>query len=358
MPIERFEGAKVNGEIYGIPSAVGPSSCQLQQVCVRQDLMDAVGMETIASADDLYNFAVKVKEQFPEMKGPADYIFKPLTRAFQTEQLTWCSGNEIAVYGEESKKVYNYYETEAFEKVARFNQKMYDEGIYGDELTTNTGERDSRMQQGRYIWIEGSFGKHNEIIGATQQNAPDAKLMTYLPQPDAPKYIWTVGGEGLFVPYSAKNPEGAMMFLNWLYGSAENHQFAVYGVEGKHYNLVDGRVEYIVAPDSFFYEWMFRCQDYTLHPVDKSQEEIDAYKTWDNGAKTSDVLGFVFNNENVVEIETAVREVVMNDLSVITTGFVNFDENYPAAMEKMKAAGVDAYIAEITTQFEAHMANK
>lgn len=357
IPLDRFVAGKVNGEIYGIPSAVGPSSAQLQQVCVRQDILEAVGMTTIETADDLYQFAVKAKEQFPDMRGPADPIFKPLTRAFQTEQLTWCSGNEIAVYGEESKKVYSYYETETFQEVAKFNQKMYDEGLYSEDLTIKYGERDARMQQGLYLWIEGSFGKHNEIIAGVQQNAPEAVLNTYLPQPEADKYMWTVSGEGLFIPYSATNPEGAIQFLNWLYANEENHQFAIYGVEGTDYTMEGDRIVRTTSED-FFYEWMFRHQDYTLFTPDTDQAYIDSYQTWDADAKVSDVLGFVFNNENVLEIETAITEVVQNDMSVIRNGFVNFDEFYPAAVQRIQEAGSAEYIAEIQKQFDEFMASR
>ena len=148
IPMSWLEGGKMNGEIYGIPSAYGPSSAQFQLVCVRQDLLEGVGMTEIKIPEDLVAFAPKVKEQYLDMKGPADVIFKPLTRAFQDEQLTWISGNEIAVLGEESGKVYSYYETETFQEVAKFNQAMFDNGLYSDLLSTNYNERDSRRQQG------------------------------------------------------------------------------------------------------------------------------------------------------------------------------------------------------------------
>jgi len=212
------------------------------------------------------------------------------------------------------------------------------------------------MQQGLYIWVEGSFGKHKEIEGTVQQNAPEAVLETYLLNPDADKYVTTAGGEVLCVPYSAKNAEGAMMFLNWLYASEENYVFALYGVEGKDYNMVDGRIERITTED-FFYEWMFRNQNYTQFGVNDSQEYIDSYAAWDANAKTSSAMGFVFNNENVLEVETAVTEVVQNDMSVIRNGFVNFEENYAAAVEKLKAAGVDEYVAEVQAQYDAFVAN-
>ncbi len=357
LPMSWLQGGMVDGKIYGIPSAYGPSSAQFQLVCVRQDILEAVGMTEIKTPEDLVQFATLAKEQFPELNGPADPIFKPLTRAFQDEQLTWVSGNEFAVLGEESGKVYSYYETETFQKVAQFNEEMYNKGLYSDLLTTNYNERDSRMQTGLYIWVEGSLGKNNEIISTVQQNAPEAKLETYLMAPDADKYITGAGGEVLCVPYSAANPEGAMKFLNWLYGSQENYLFALYGVEGKDYNIVDGRLERITTED-FFYEWMFRNQNYTVFTADVSDEYIEDYMSWDANAKTSSAMGFAFNNENVVEIETAINEVIQNDMSVIRNGFVSFEENYEAAVAKLKAAGIDEYIAEVQRQYDEFLKNQ
>ena len=66
IPMSWLEGGKMNGEIFGIPSAYGPSSAQFQLVCVRQDLLEGVGMTEIKTAEDLVAFATKVKEQYPE----------------------------------------------------------------------------------------------------------------------------------------------------------------------------------------------------------------------------------------------------------------------------------------------------
>ena len=158
-------------------------------------------------------------------------------------------------------------------------------------------------------------------------------------------------------PYSAANPEGAMKFINWLYTSQENYLFALYGVEGKDYNMVDGRIERICTED-FFYEWMFRNQNFSVFGSEVSDEYIDAYTNWDKEAKTSSAMGFTFNNENVVMIETAILEVIQNDMSVIRNGFVNFDENYAAAVQKLKAAGIDEYIAEVQRQYDEFLASK
>ena len=354
IPESQLAGGVVNGVQYGIPSAYAPSSCMFQLVCVRKDILDGVGMSDIKSADDLKEFAKKAAEKYPEMNGPADIIFKPLTRNFADEQYTWCAYADSVVYGENTRKAYSYFETEAFQKVAKFNASMYAEKLYKDELTTNYNERDSRMQQGTYLWVEGSLGKENEIISAVRGNAPEAQLKSFLLNPTADKYITACGGEVLCVPYSAANPAGAMKFLNWLYKSQENYLFCLYGPEGDNYTVENGRIA-LKDPsfEGYFYDSMFRNANYTMFTSDVSEDFIKTYETWDDNAKTSDVIAFHFDNSNVKEIETAVNEVIQKEFTPIECGFVDFDTNYPVAVQKLKDAGIDAYVAEVQKQLDA-----
>jgi putative aldouronate transport system substrate-binding protein len=357
LPMSQIQGGTVDGQIFGIPSAYGPSSGIYQLVCVREDILEAVGMNDLKTPDDLMEFASRAKEKFPEIKGPADIIFKPLTRYFQDNQLTWVGTDVFTVLDESTGKISSYYESEAFKKVAKFNEEMYKKGLYADELTTQYNEKDARMQTGLYLWVEASIGKDREIINAVQQNAPEAELKTYILSPEKDKYISTSGGEVLCIPYSAKNKEGAMKFINWIYSSPENYRFAIYGVEGVDYQMVDGRVEKLTQED-FFYEWMFRNQNYQLFDKSVSDEYIETYEHWDDDAKVSAAQGFIFNNENVVEIETAITEVTASDFAPLRSGFVSFEDNYDAAVAKLKAAGIDEYVAEVQRQYDEFIASK
>lgn len=358
LPMEQIKGGTIDGNIYGIPSAYAPSSAMFQMVCARKDLMEAVGMDDLNTPEDLKTFAQKVHDQFPETKGPADVIFKPLTRYFADEHYTWVALADVVVYGEDTKKAYSYFETEAFQEICKFNQSMYDAGLYSDDLTIKYNERDSRMQTGLYLWVEGSLGKHTEIIDTVRVNAPEAELYTYLLAEDKPRYITSTGGEVLCIPETAPNKEGAMKFINWLYSSQENYLFALYGVEGKDYEITeDGRLHRICNED-FFYEWMFRNKNYQLFDESADQAYIDEYKAWDNEAIPSDVIGFSFDNSNVKEIELAIKEVTGKDLAALRNGFVDFETEYPKAIDKLKAAGIDEYVAEVQRQLDEFLAKQ
>ncbi|SFK44499.1 carbohydrate ABC transporter substrate-binding protein, CUT1 family [Lachnospiraceae bacterium KH1T2] len=357
IPQSQMDGGKVDGVQYGIPSAYAPSSAMFQLVCVRQDLMDEVGMKNIETPDDLTEYAEKVAKAHPELSGPADVIYKPLTRYFQDEQLTWCSAGESVVYGEDSKKAYSYFETDTFKKIAKYNRSMYEKELYRDELTTNYNERDTRIQQGTYIWVEGSVGKENEIISAVRTNAPDAVLKSYILAPEKKKYITSCGGEVLCVPYSASNPEGAVKFLNWFYGSEDNYMFAIYGPEGENYTIKGDKIELKdPAFGGYFYEWMFRNQNYQKFTTDVSDEFIDNYKNWDKDAVQSDVMAFHFDNSKVKNEQTAIGEVINTTMMPILCGYVDYDEAFPQAQKKLKDAGMDKYLEEVQRQLDDYLA--
>ncbi len=359
MPDSQMAGGKINGVQYGIPSALSPSSAMFQFVCLRQDVLEAVGMTEVKTAEDLREFALRAQTQFPELRGPADIIFKPLTRYFADEQYTWIASQDLVVFGEESHKAYSYMETEAFKKVAQFNREMYLDGLYGDELSIKYNERDSRMQTGLYLWVEGSLGKDLEIIGSVRAADPAAQLSNYLLAPEKPRYINATGGEVLCIPYSSTNPDGALKFLKWMWSNQENYMFCLYGEEGKDWAYDEnGRLTLIsetARGDGFFYEWMFRNSHYQKFGPDVSDEYIATYETWDNEAIPSAMLGFAFDNTGFEAIETACLEA-FKQVDPILYGFVDFDTEYPKALEAMKAAGIDEYVAEVNRQLEAFLA--
>ena len=359
LPDSQLAGGKINGIQYGIPSAYAPSSAMYQFVCLRQDALEQVGMTEVSNAEDLREFALRVQEQLPQFKGPADVIFKPLTRNFTDEQYTWVASGDLVVFGEESKQAYSYAHTKAFQEVAKFNHEMYLDNLYNDDVAIKYNGRDSRMQTGLYLWVEGSLGKENEIAGSVQVADPNARLANYLLAPEKPRYINATGGEVLCIPYSAKNPEGALKFLAWLWGNQDNYLFCLYGEKGKDWDLDEnGRLITLsetARGDGYFYEWMFRNANYQVFGEGVTDEYIETYKHWDDVAIPSAMLGFAFDNTGFEAIETACTEA-FKKLTPILYGYVDFETEYPKAIAELEAAGINEYVAEVNRQLQEFMA--
>ena len=361
LPETQMNGGKINGVQYGIPSAYAPSSAMFQFVCLRQDLLEQVGMTEVKTAEDLREYAERVQDQLPGFRGPGDIIFKPLTRYFADEQYFWVAYQDLVVFGEDTHKAYSYAHTDAFKKVAQFNREMFLDGLYQDELAIKYNERESRVQTGLYLWVEGSLAKDLEIGNKVKTADPNAVMGNYLLAPEKPRYVNTAGGEVLCVPYSAKNPEGAMKFLAWLWGSQDNYLFCLYGEKGKDWDLDEnGGLQLIsetAAGEGFFYEWMFRNANYQVFPSDVSKEYIENYLNWDKDAQVSAMFGFNFSDEKVQLIQTSCAEA-WKKLAPILYGYVDFDENYPAAMAEREAAGINEYVDEVNRQLDEFLAKK
>ena len=67
------------------------------------------------------------------------------------------------------------------------------------------------------------------------------------------------------------------------------------------------------------------------------------------------MMGFAFNNEGFEQIETACNEA-WKKVAPILYGYVDFDENYPAAIAELEAAGINEYVAEVNRQLQEFMA--
>ena len=66
--------------------------------------------------------------------------------------------------------------------------------------------------------------------------------------------------------------------------------------------------------------------------------------------KTSPLLGFM-PDENIISNEVAALLNVTNEYEVVEYGMVT-DEQYQEMLDKMKANGLDAYLAEIQKQLD------
>ena len=95
-----------------------------------------------------------------------------------------------------------------------------------------------------------------------------------------------------------------------------------------------------------------------MFTTDVSDDYIKEYNTWDDNAKVSDVIAFHFDNSKVLEIETAISEVIKQRFTPIECGFVDFDSNYQDAVDQLKAAGIDEYVAEVQRQLDEYLASK
>jgi putative aldouronate transport system substrate-binding protein len=357
IPEKSIKAATINGKLMALPSTFCPAGANFQMVDIRQDILEEVGMTEIKTTADLAQFAEKAKAKYPDMNAASDSIILALQREFADQGYVFISDAYMLCIGQKDNKVYSFYETDAFKKAAKFNRDLFVKKQIPEEVTIKFNEKDPRMTSGKYLWGEASIGKPTEIIQALQKNAPNAKLKAYLLGPGSGKHIATPGGEILCLPPTAKNPERAMMFFNWMFKSKDNYLMALYGVKDKDWKLENGRIK-TLTNDTFFYEWMFRNVNYQEFPDYIADDYINQYKNWDSDAEYANCFGFIFDSANVKNVEAKCKQEIETSMRPIMTGFVDFDKNYDKALAALKAAGIDQYKDECQKQFDAFLASK
>ena len=106
-----------------------------------------------------------------------------------------------------------------------------------------------------------TLGEYTRIRSDLVKNVPDAELDVYIHDKairEKTPHIFQTDFKAwnfLAVPKSSPDLDLAMLFLDWIFSSRENHDLFQYGIEGKHWDKIDpaagdedGTYEYLVDP--------------------------------------------------------------------------------------------------------------
>ena len=176
---------------------------------------------------------------------------------------------------------------------------------------------------------------------------------------DAERVLPLTVGNMNGIPKSCSNPEAALAFLDWFYSDAANVQLLVYGIEGVHYNRIEGtenRVEFtkdaIGSQLYYFDNWEVGFYPYNLFSETEPDESIAKSTTplAEGTYVVSPVAGFIFDESNVMTEMANLRTEVAASMYPIKYGFVDYDEAFDTAIANLKAAGLDKVIAEYQRQ--------
>lgn len=350
-----FDCVKYNGQIYAVPFGCKPYAGRMQTLEVRNDILKSVGYEAsqITTYEQLMDAVAAVKVKYPDMRvlRSAGSLINGFNSEISDQLLNIISGTQF-VYVDESEnsdKVYSLYESDAFKNLCKITGEWVDLGyIQMDEISNPT--------QGAADWEAGNcllmYGTPGALIDTSfALTVPEAELslikigdMPYIKSID---YDW-----GFSISASdADNVERWLELFDWMYKDQETYNFCVYGVEGKDWEYnEDGTINKLVT-DSFFDGWFMEAMEYNIYDPSISEENIAAYEANDNGSILSKTSGFSFDSTSVATEVSMMTAVWTEYLEPLTYGLLDFEENYDIAIDELKKAGLDAYVAEYQKQY-------
>ena len=181
-------------------------------------------------------------------------------------------------------------------------------------------------------------------------------------------HCWATLGQatGTSIPFTAKEPERAMMFMNWLVTKDEKaiefYNLYSYGIEGKHYEWNEAHTDIRVfggdgqATSEFAWgqrPWMlgtllnaYSCPAY---PAWYYEELIALQKE----APTSPLLGFTFDYTDVETEYNLLSSIDKEYGDMLGRGYLGvagWEAKYNEYLDKLNAAGLQDVIAAIQEQ--------
>lgn len=210
---------------------------------IRKDWLDKLGFKMPTNNDELYAVLKAFKEQDPNGNGKADEI--PVT-GFGGDVWSFGIGNIVQgfdtyynLYIKDGKVTHGMIEPEMKDALA-FLRKLYEEGLIDPDYLT----QDLDTFRGKVMNDRAGFFYDTQPSRYYQTMNDGTKLLVGMPYFNGRSYnnYYKVSnaGAGTAISTSCKDPAGAARWLDYFY-SEEGITAANYGVEGKTYNVVDGK---------------------------------------------------------------------------------------------------------------------
>ncbi|MFD0670987.1 ABC transporter substrate-binding protein [Cohnella sp. GCM10027633] len=355
IPADNFKLHQINDKQWAIPSQAFNSAGKFTSVMVRQDLLESVGMTAISSIADLDAFYGKMHAKDKSYYGylETDRGHDVLWREISDGNYTMLDERQLFAVDEDTGELINYVESELYEKTVKLRESWVASGMIDKDLVGNPAAKIDQENAGKLLFRVGAVSRAMENLQTARKADPQARLREYYLAPGKPKYITAPSNEAYMIPAAAANPERAMMFMNWILKSKENYMFIIYGVEGKDYELDDGKIR-LLTNDQLMYEWMWRNTKYFIAPTNVEDEVIEDMLSNDDNARVSKLFGFHFNEEPVKNELAKVLTVYKEKFEPINFGLVGYDAGYADAIQSLKKAGLDKVFEEARSQFQAY----
>ncbi len=165
------------------------------------------------------------------------------------------------------------------------------------------------------------------------------------------------------------DPTASMKVLEMFNTNKDVYRLMCFGIEGVHYEYLDKELDVIQLPEgktdaeigySPNTDWMFGNQFLAPYRTVETAK-LNAWeqtRRLNNSAVPHITLGFTFDRKPVENEIAQVQAVSAEFCEPVYAGWVEFEGNYETCVEKVKAAGIDAIIAEGQRQVDEWMASK
>jgi putative aldouronate transport system substrate-binding protein len=353
MPEAIYNGTRINGKIYGIPS-VRDFAADYGMV-MRKDLVDKynIDLSKVKTWADLTGVFKVIKENEPGIVPlvPTTQTYQP-TRAMYSPEIDPLGDSlGVILIDDQDKKVVNLYELDLYREKLELVKQWYDAGYLSADAATTQEASANVVKAGK------AFGYFNNLKPgyAIQESQLTGYEMVSVSLSPAVIQSNSASSFMISIARNSTDPVAAMKFLNLLYTDPDVMNLLANGVEGKHYVKKDngfiGKPEGVTETGYQFNQWEIGNNFLTLVWEGWDADIWEQTKKFNESGKVSPALGFSFDQTPVKSEVAAVTNVQNQYLVGLESGTLEIEmlDNF---INELKAAGIDRIIEEKQRQLD------
>lgn len=359
-----FTAFSKGGRLYAVPVGEKNNASEWYGGFeVRQDLLEEAGVSEITSLEDLEAFYDACIQLHPDYTGfcESGNTAKFFSRSVTDKTILFLDNNCFLFVDNSADDdvIYSYYESEEFKKTCEIAQRWREKGIISNLALSDPSSLGNNFLAGQGMFRGGNGGRIYEDTEILTQNVPEAEVKVYMTGNGQPKVTRGNYSTAFQISANVTNPEDYVQFLDLIYRDQESFDFFTYGDEGADYTLDEnGRISGQTVTGVFFEGWTTAHIDYMRFSPLIPDEQVEAYKQWNDGAEPQKDLGFVFDTEPVEDVIAQLSSVYTEYCEPMLLGFTTYEDGYDELISRLKSAGLDDYMAEYQAQFSEFYNNQ
>ncbi|MDF2925999.1 MAG: transporter substrate-binding protein [Paenibacillaceae bacterium] len=355
VPQVMWDGLTTDDKIYGIPN---------QQIngnrlgfIIQKRYVDKYNLDpaSIKNITDIEPFLEQIKQNEPGVI-PFGSNFSSAVTGLNSEKYWVVPGLDDHFYVKKGDTSYTLlrYPQEDLDNF-RLSTKWYKAGyIYKDAATAKMADFETKGQMAVIFNPVLKPGVETEVKVKNSGN----EVIT-IPVTD-----WFSNGYSATtnqaISRTSSNPERAMMLLDLVNSDKTLYNLLCNGLEGVHYDKISDNVVKAKADSRYKpnMDWVFGSVFNSYLKEGQPADVWEQTKKINATPNVSPIGAFKFNSDPV-STEIANLNAVWGEYKKgLTTGTLDFDATWPAMYERLKKAGEDKYVAEVTKQFNEFLVKK
>ena len=375
-----LEDCEINGGLYGIPQYSTGIENTDEGFFYREDLRKAWGLEPVADLETMESYLYRAKEE-------PDYRDQPLITDNRIWTSLWLMLSEgrylevgsmletpfLVARADDPGVLVSRMETPEFQEVLRYIRKWQEDGILESDmlaLSDNEGARGKQMilanlkpcETNIPFWALSSFSRESE----TEHPDWEYSYFPYVTNQD--KWYWKSVSDVSVISVSSRTlyPEIAVRLLEKAHTDQRYYDLLRHGVEGIHYKLVDGMLDFTDIPTENGFGWTpvgdMLMEYESRYASEKWYEETaKPYDDWGESiqARTEDnpLSGFRLELKGLEQVLEEIEQIRLQYFQPILCGYQDDpEEALEEAVEMLRRAGFETYFDQIQKQLTEYWA--